>query len=112
MAEQPLYIRVHPEDNVAIVVNGAGLPAGTEFSDGLTLREHVPQGHKVNLVDLAEGAPILRYGQVIGNALVHALITPAQQRGTPSRRQLGRPRLVEAPPTRAEQRCGHAACRR
>jgi galactarate dehydratase len=69
MAEPPLYIRVHPKDNVAIVVNGAGLPAGTEFSDGLTLREHVPQGHKVNLVDLADGAPILRYGQVIGNAL-------------------------------------------
>jgi galactarate dehydratase len=69
VTEQPLYIRVHPEDNVAIVVNGAGLPAGTSFSDGLTLREHVPQGHKVNLVDLAEGAPILRYGQVIGTAL-------------------------------------------
>ncbi len=69
MTEQPLYIRVHPTDNVAIVVNGAGLPAGTVFPDGLTLREFVPQGHKVNLVALEEGAPILRYGQVIGTAV-------------------------------------------
>ena len=52
----------HPEDNVAIVINGTGLPAGTVFSDGLTLRESVPQGHKVNLVDLAEGAAIRRSG--------------------------------------------------
>jgi galactarate dehydratase len=69
MTDQPLYIRIQPTDNVAIVVNGGGLPAGTAFSDGLTLREHVPQGHKVTLVDLDEGAPIRRYGQVIGTTL-------------------------------------------
>lgn len=68
MSETPRFIRVHPDDNVAIVVNDGGLPAGTRFDAGLTLHEHVPQGHKVNLVDLAEGAPILRYGQVIGLA--------------------------------------------
>jgi galactarate dehydratase len=68
MTETPLYIKVHDTDNVAIVVNAGGLPAGTEFSSGLTLREHVPQGHKVNLIDIAEGAPILRYGEVIGTA--------------------------------------------
>jgi galactarate dehydratase len=33
------------------------------------LREHVPQGHKVNLTDIAEGAPILRYGEIIGTAV-------------------------------------------
>jgi galactarate dehydratase len=69
MTEQPLYIRVHPNDNVAIVVNAAGLPAGSVFADGLTLHEHVPQGHKVNLVDLDEGAAIRRYGEVIGTAV-------------------------------------------
>jgi galactarate dehydratase len=67
--EAPLYIQVHPEDNVAIVVNANGLPPGTSFPSGLTLRERVPQGHKVNLTDLAEGAPIRRYGQVIGYAM-------------------------------------------
>jgi galactarate dehydratase len=69
MSEQPLYIRVHPDDNVAIVVNGGGLREGARFADGLTLREHVPQGHKVNLVDLDEGASIRRYGQVIGTTV-------------------------------------------
>lgn len=67
-ALKPLYIKVHETDNVAIVVNSGGLPAGAVFDDGLTLREHVPQGHKVALTDLAEGAAILRYGEVIGYA--------------------------------------------
>ena len=69
MTESPLYIQVHERDNVAIVVNANGLPAGTAFPSGLTLRERVPQGHKVNLTDLEEGAPILRYGEVIGTAI-------------------------------------------
>ena len=68
MSDTPLYIRVRDTDNVAIVVNAGGLPKGTVFSGGLTLLEHVPQGHKVNLTDIAEGAPILRYGEVIGTA--------------------------------------------
>ena len=67
-AAKPLYIKVHDTDNVAIVVNSGGLPTGTVFDDGLTLREHVPQGHKVALFDLAQGAAILRYGEVIGYA--------------------------------------------
>ncbi|WP_316234378.1 SAF domain-containing protein, partial [Bradyrhizobium sp. SZCCHNR1098] len=45
-----------------------GLPAGTKFPDGLTLRNFVPQGHKTALVDIAEGAPIVRYGEIIGYA--------------------------------------------
>ena len=68
MAKAPLYIQVRPDDNVAIIVDAAGLPPGTEFPSGLVLREHVPQGHKVNLLDLDEGAPIIRYGEVIGFA--------------------------------------------
>ncbi len=64
----PLYIQVHPADNVAIIVNSNGLPAGSRFPCGLVLEEFVPQGHKVALADLAEGAPILRYGETIGHA--------------------------------------------
>ncbi len=46
------YIKVDPTDNVAIIVNDRGLTAGTRFPDGLTLVEHIPQGHKVALVDI------------------------------------------------------------
>jgi galactarate dehydratase len=68
----PRLIRLHPQDNVAIVANEGGLPAGTLLpapAAGLTLREHVPQAHKVALADLPAGAAVLRYGVVIGHAL-------------------------------------------
>lgn len=65
----PLFIRMHAADNVAIVANDGGLPAGTVFADGLRLVEHVPQGHKVALEDLAEGDVVRRYNVVIGYAL-------------------------------------------
>ena len=65
----PLYIRVHPDDNVAIVVNPEGLPAGTVFPSGLTLREAVPQSHKVALCDIPKGHAVRRYGAVIGIAV-------------------------------------------
>lgn len=68
-ASTPRYIRMHDNDNVAIVVNDGGLPAGTVFPCGLTLRERVPQGHKIALKDFAEGDPILRYNVVIGFAM-------------------------------------------
>ena len=66
------YIRMHDNDNVAIVVNDGGLPAGTVFPDGLVLVEAVPQGHKVALRDLAEGEPVVRYNVPIGFAM-HAI---------------------------------------
>src|SRR5579875_412978 len=66
---QPLTIRVHPRDNVAIVVNAGGLPAGTRFDHGLVLREDVPEGHKVALTEMAANDEIIRYGEIIGYAL-------------------------------------------
>ena len=50
--QAPLYITMHEADNVAIVANDGGLPAGTVFPDGLTLVDKVPQAHKVALVDI------------------------------------------------------------
>ncbi len=64
----PLYVRVNGNDNVAIIVNPEGLPAGARFPDGLILAEAVPQSHKVTLRDLERGEPVVRYGQVIGTA--------------------------------------------
>ena len=65
----PHTIRMHPRDNVAIVANDGGLAAGTVLSSGLVLFDKVPQGHKVALVDLPAGGPVLRYGIPIGYAL-------------------------------------------
>ncbi len=64
----PLTIVMHEADNVAIVANNGGLPAGTSLVSGLVLKDKVPQGHKVALVDVPRGAPVLRYGIPIGFA--------------------------------------------
>lgn len=64
----PLYIRVHDRDNVAIIANPDGLRAGTKFPNGLTLTEDIPQAHKVALRDLERAEPVIRYGQTIGLA--------------------------------------------
>jgi galactarate dehydratase len=68
-SREPLTIRMHERDNVAIVANDGGLPPGAVLSSGLVLRDRVPQGHKVALVDLPADAPVLRYGISIGYAL-------------------------------------------
>ncbi len=68
--ERPsLAIRVDPRDNVAVVVDSGGLPAGSTLADGTALLEAVPQGHKVALASIPRGDPVLRYGEVIGYAL-------------------------------------------
>lgn len=66
---KPLYIKMRDDDNVAIIANEGGLPAGTKFPSGLELREAVPQAHKLALVDIPENGPVIRYGVVIGYAL-------------------------------------------
>jgi galactarate dehydratase len=72
---EPVIIRIHERDNVAIVANDGGLPAGTVLpalpgqARGVTLREQVPQGHKVALEDLPAEAAARRYDVPIGYAL-------------------------------------------
>lgn len=66
--KQPRYIHLDDRDNVAIIVNAGGLPAGSVFPSGLVLVEHVPEAHKVALADLQSGDPVIRYGSVIGYA--------------------------------------------
>jgi len=74
--DPPRYIKLHERDNVAIVVNDFGLPAGSRFADGLELAAFVPQGHKTALVEIAEGEAIRRYGEIIG--LAKAPIHPGE----------------------------------
>jgi galactarate dehydratase len=65
---RPLYVKVNPSDNVAIIVNEGGLPTGSKFESGLVLTEAVPEAHKVALADIPAGTPIIRYGVTIGSA--------------------------------------------
>ncbi|MBQ0920532.1 galactarate dehydratase [Hydrogenophaga aromaticivorans] len=66
----PRGIRMHPADNVAIVVNDGGLKPGAALAGGPELVEAVPQGHKVALVDLPAGSAVRRYNVVIGHTAV------------------------------------------
>ena len=65
----PLTIRMHAADNVAIVANDGGLPAGAVLDSGLVLQDRVPQGHKVALGAIAKDAAVIRYNVPIGYAL-------------------------------------------
>ena len=68
----PLVIRMHANDNVAIVANDGGLAAGTVFQDGvaagLTLLDKVPQGHKLALTRIEAGQAVMRYNVPVGMA--------------------------------------------
>jgi len=68
LARPPHVIRMDARDNVAIVANEGGLAAGAMLASSLVLVERVPQGHKVALVEIAAGAPVVRYGVTIGTA--------------------------------------------
>jgi galactarate dehydratase len=64
----PLYIRVNESDNVAIIVDPGGAPAGSAVLAGVSTGEWIPQAHKVALSEIEHGGPVVRYGQVIGYA--------------------------------------------
>ena len=59
-------IRLHPADNVMIALQDHA--AGTR-ADGVAITGPVPRGHKIAVSDIAEGQEVIRYGQIIGQAL-------------------------------------------
>lgn len=67
----PTLIVLHPHDSVG-VVTGTVLPgqalASPPSGPTLTIREKIPALHKVARVDLADGTPLRKYGQIIGFA--------------------------------------------
>lgn len=69
----PRTIRLSPDDNVVIAVDlvNAGDPAS-----GIRARERILRGHKMAVRPIAEGEPILKFGQIIGFA--SAPIEPGQ----------------------------------
>lgn len=67
MPAAALTIRLDPADNV--VVARLDLLPGTELpGEGARVAGHVPAGHKVATRPIAEGAPVRKYGQIIGFA--------------------------------------------
>lgn len=61
-------IKMHSNDNVAVVVTEGGLPAGTDVGRGVVLLEKIPQAHKVALRDFMKGERVIRYNVTIGYA--------------------------------------------
>jgi galactarate dehydratase len=91
----PLYIRVHPSDNTAIIVHPEGAAAGSVAPDGLTLLERIPQSHKVALSRIEVRQPVIRYGQIIG--LANRAIEPGQWIRAESLTLPAPPALAEMP---------------
>ena len=68
-AEDKLAILLRTDDDVAVAA--APIPKGAVVEvggNGLTIREPIALGHKVAVHDIAPGAPVRKYGQVIGFA--------------------------------------------
>lgn len=63
-------IQLSDKDNVAVVL--ADIAKGdTVQPASITAREPIPRGHKLALTPIAEGAEVIKYGQVIGAASAH-----------------------------------------
>lgn len=62
-------IRLHPDDDVVVLKKP--VTAGTSWESGgavIGIRQPAGRGHKLAVRDLSDGAPIRKYGQVIGFA--------------------------------------------
>jgi altronate hydrolase len=61
------FVRLHASDNV--VVAAVSLPTGSELEgEGVRVLRAVPMGHKVAVRAIPAGAPVLKFGQIIGYA--------------------------------------------
>jgi len=68
-------LRLRASDNVAVVKRL--LKAGMELASDsvrITVAKDIPPGHKISLAEIPDGAPVHKYGQVIGFA--HGRIAP------------------------------------
>jgi hypothetical protein len=62
-------VRLHPEDDVAVVLEAASPGDVIVLGDEtVVVQDAVPRFHKVALRDLEEGSPVRKVGEVIGAA--------------------------------------------
>jgi altronate hydrolase len=67
-AAAPAVVRLHPRDNVVVATHR--LAPGTRVAgEAAAACEPIPLGHKMATAAIPAGAPVLKYGQVIGAAL-------------------------------------------
>ncbi len=65
---QKAALQLNPNDTVAIALQD--IAADTALADfGVTTTAAIPRGHKIALRDMAAGELVVRYGQIIGQAL-------------------------------------------
>lgn len=62
------YLRLHPDDDVLIAL--ADLDAGVDVEE-VILQAAIPNGHKLAVRPVAKGAPVRKFGQVIGFATMN-----------------------------------------
>ena len=62
-------LQLNPNDSVVIALKD--IAANTALAGfGVTTQSAVPRGHKISLREMAVGQAVVRYGQIIGQALV------------------------------------------
>ncbi len=61
----PRTVRLSADDNVVVAIDPI---APNMAAAGTTARERVPRGHKMAIAEIGAGAPVRKYGQVIGFA--------------------------------------------
>ncbi|NBS01803.1 MAG: altronate dehydratase [Rhizobiales bacterium] len=64
-AQTPRTILLSPSDNVVAAVDTVDKGV---VVNGVTAIDRIPRGHKMSLVGLAEGEPVIKFGQIIGFA--------------------------------------------
>ncbi|QBY00195.1 altronate dehydratase [Rhodophyticola sp. CCM32] len=61
-------LRLHSGDNIVLALRD--LPSGSDLNTlSVPVVDDIPRGHKIASAHIAKGAPVLRFGQVIGQAL-------------------------------------------
>ncbi len=61
----PRTLRLNAADNVRVAIDT--IMPGT-FVEGIAAIQRIPKGHKMAITGIAEGAPVLKFGQIIGFA--------------------------------------------
>lgn len=63
-------VRIHPDDNVANLLRDHAKGERPNAAEGplMPLTSAIPMGHKAALLAVAKGAPVVKYGAIIGHA--------------------------------------------